>query len=440
MVRPLYSIALYLAVPLILLRLVIRSLREPGYGKHWGERFGFGTTRSTTEHRPIIWLHAVSVGEVRAALPLIAGLMRRFPAHALLLTSMTPTGRDMALRSVPNGVEVRYLPYDLPVAMSRFVETWQPKVLLVMETELWPNMLATCERHSVRCVLVNARLSEKSRAGYACFAPIAALAREALGRFDAVLAQSAEDAQRLQSLGARRVDVSGNVKFDLVPDAQLIELGKSWQRAVRPRAILLVASTREGEESLLLPAFVRAFADAASRPLLVLVPRHPARIEEVISLVRTAGLRCERRSNQPPASDDDVWIGDSMGEMPAYYAMCDVAIIGGSFVPLGGQNLIEAAAVGAPIIIGPSTYNFAEATKLALAAGALQQVRDAADGMLAAAALLKDLQQREQMSRAGAAFTAQHRGATERSLNLVDQLLVDSATKGATANERPGNR
>lgn len=441
MVRTLYSVALYLAVPLILLRLVLRSLREPGYREHWDERFGFGASASQqSDARPLIWLHAVSVGEVRAALPLINGIARRFPTHALLLTCMTPTGRDMALRSVPSGVEVRYLPYDLPGAMSRFVGRWRPRALLVMETELWPNMLAACEQHSVRCVLVNARLSEKSRAGYARFEPVASLAKEALGRFDAVLAQSPDDANRLQSLGARRVDVSGNVKFDLVPDASLVDLGRSWQRAIRPRAILLVASTREGEEALLLPAFARAFADRALRPLLVLVPRHPARIEEVISLVRNAGLRSTRRSSQPPTVDDDVWIGDSMGEMPAYYAMCDVAIIGGSFVPLGGQNLIEAAAVGAPIIIGPSTYNFAEATKLALAAGALEQVHDAADGMLAAAALLKDQQRREQMSRAGVAFTALHRGATERSLNLVEQLLAGSAAKSAALSPSSDDR
>lgn len=433
MVRTLYSIALYLAVPLILLRLVIRSLREPGYGKHWGERFGFGTTRPTSEHRPIIWLHAVSVGEVRAALPLISGLMHRFPAHALLLTCMTPTGRDMALRSVPSGVEVRYLPYDLPDAMSRFVETWQPKVLLVMETELWPNMLATCARRSVRCVLVNARLSEKSRAGYARFAPVSALAKEALGRFDAVLAQSTEDAQRLQSLGARRVDVSGNVKFDLVPDAPLIELGKAWRQDVQSRSILLLASTREGEESLLLPAFLRAFADIPSRPLLVLVPRHPARVAEVVGLVEASGLSLMRRTQGPPTPACEVWIGDSMGEMPAYYAMCDVAVIGGSFAPLGGQNLIEAAAVGAPIVIGPSTFNFAEATKLALSAGALVQTRDASEGMTVAAALLKDPARREQMSRAGVAFTKTHRGATERSLEVVGHLLRGTTTPTPTA-------
>jgi 3-deoxy-D-manno-octulosonic-acid transferase len=433
MVRALYSIALYLAVPLILLRLAIRSLREPGYRNHWGERFGFGAARATTEQRPIIWLHAVSVGEVRAALPLITGLARRFPTHALLLTCMTPTGREMAMRSVPDSVNVRYLPYDLPGAMSRFIAAWQPKILLVMETELWPNMLATCERYSVRRVLVNARLSEKSRAGYARFAPVAALARQALGRFDAVLAQSPDDAQRLRSLGASRVDVSGNVKFDLVPDAQLIDLGKSWQQAIRPRAILLLASTREGEEALLLPAFVSAFADTTSRPLLVLVPRHPARVEEVLGLVAAAGLRATRRSKQAPAVDDDVWIGDSMGEMPAYYAMCDATIIGGSFALLGGQNLIEAAAVGTPIIIGPSTFNFAEATRLALAAGALVQVSDASESMTAVAALLKDPAQRERMSQAGVGFTTLHRGATERSLVVVEQLLLGATTQAPVA-------
>jgi 3-deoxy-D-manno-octulosonic-acid transferase len=424
MTRFLYSAIFYLLVPIILLRLAIRSIREPGYRGHWRERFGFGAkSTSASTSRPVIWLHAVSVGEVRAALPLVVGLTKRYPGYTLLLTCMTPTGRDMALRSVPPEVEVRYLPYDLPDAVSRFVRTWRPRVLLVMETELWPNLLATCQANAVRCVLVNARLSEKSRAGYARFAPVAALARDAFACFDAVLAQSERDAQRLVSLGAHSVSVTGNVKFDLVPDAELIARGNGWRQAIGTRSALLLASTREGEEPVLLSEFVRAFPNRATRPLLVLVPRHPARVAEVVKIVQAAGLEIALRSVALPTSSCDVWIGDSMGEMPAYYAMCDVAVIGGSFLPFGGQNLIEAAAVGRPIIIGPSTYNFSEATKLARDADALEQVGGADQCMSTAAALLAQPARRERMAEAGREFTSQHRGATTRSLEVIERLL-----------------
>ncbi|MFZ5510080.1 MAG: lipid IV(A) 3-deoxy-D-manno-octulosonic acid transferase, partial [Pseudomonadota bacterium] len=364
------------------------------------------------------WLHAVSVGETRAAQPLVAALRATYPGHRILLTHMTPTGRDTSEVLFGEGVERVYLPYDYPWAVRRFLRHFRPSLGVFMETEIWPNLIAACGAAGVPLLLLNARLSAKSARGYARFRR---LTRPALAGFRAIAAQTEDDAARLRQLGAANVSVTGSMKFDVLPPAAQLATGVALRRRFGSRPVLLAASTRDGEEALLLDAFARAkLADA----LLVLVPRHPQRFDEVAQLVQARGLRLARRSaDEAIAPDTRVVLGDSMGEMFAYYAACDVAFIGGSLLPYGSQNLIEACAVGVPVLVGPSTYNFAEAADKAVAAGAALRVADADEVMRRAGELLADEPARRRMGEAGKAFTAQHRGATARALELVEAVL-----------------
>ena len=437
MLRPIYTLLMHLAIPAILVRLWWRGRIESGYRQFIGERFGGADEGGSGGGKgtPRIWIHAVSVGEVRAAVPLIAGLRVAHPESRVVLTCMTPSGRRTARDLLTSNVSVCYLPYDLPWALGRFITRWRPMMLVVMETELWPNLLAACQTRKVQAFLANARLSEKSRSGYAKVAPIRALAADAFGKFNAVMAQSTADAERLRSLGAHNVVVTGNVKFDLVIEPSMLTLGAAWRAPIAAvqRPILLLASTREHEEMALVDAFRRMYLDNSAqeaavsmRPLLVVVPRHPSRFDDVDARIRSTGLRMARRSSlaaasagEGPPADVDVWLGDSMGEMQAYYAMCDIAIIGGSFQPLGGQNLIEAAALGKPIIMGPSTFNFAEAVRLARAADAMISVTDAEGAMKESMALLGDHARLRCIGANAGAFAEGHRGATEKTLAVI---------------------
>jgi 3-deoxy-D-manno-octulosonic-acid transferase len=437
-----YTLLMHLVMPLILVRLWMRGRTESGYRKHIGERFGGRDQGGVSSSAPVdsIWVHAVSVGEVRAAVPLIAALRAQWPDAPVVLTCMTPTGRRAALDLFTSSVTVCYLPYDLPWALARFINRWRPMALVIMETELWPNLLAACAARRIPAFLANARLSEKSRTGYARFAFVRALARNAFGQFHTVIAQSEADARRLQSLGAARVVVSGNLKFDLAVDPEFVERGTTWRSAVTTdakdgRPILLLASTREHEEMTLVNAYRRVFVDAGgagaklarARPLLVIVPRHPSRFDDVASRIADTGLAIHRRSaSRAPTADTDVWLGDSMGEMQAYYAMCDVAIVGGSFQPLGGHNLIEAAALGKPVIMGPSTFNFSEAVRLALATEAMISVTDADSAMVEAATLLASPERLKQMGENTRHFAHEHQGATTRTLEIVQNALLEN--------------
>ena len=321
-----------------------------------------------------------------------------------------------------------YLPYDFVRLHRRLLAHFQPCILLIMETEIWPNLLYTAKRHSLPALIVNARLSEKSLRGYTRFANIAALIRQALRSVSVVAAQSSADAERFRALGAAQIVVTGNIKFDVAPDAALIAPGQAWRDGLGSRHVLLCASTREGEESLLLSAYLRTF-DRVARgdTLLVIVPRHPQRFDAVAAEIQSAGLRFTRRSQATPHTADfvaiDVWLGDSMGEMAAYLSLCDVAIIGGSFLPLGGQNLIEASALGKPVIMGPSTFNFAEAARLALDVGAMAQVDNAFEAMRVALSLHNDEARRILMGDAGLKLVAANRGSTEKVVALVDSIL-----------------
>jgi len=410
--RFLYTLLTYLALPLIALRLMWRARRQREYLQHVGERFGFYDDASAPG--PWLWVHAVSVGETRAAEPLISALQQRYPQHRILLTHMTPTGRATSMALFGDRVTRCYLPYDYPGAVARFLDRFQPAAGVLMETEVWPNLIHAAASRDIPLYLVNARLSERSLRGYQ---RTGILAREAMRGFRAIAAQSEGDAARLQTLGAQQVSVTGNLKFDLEVPAQQIEQGKALRQTLGTRPVLLAASTREGEEALLLDAVQRAGLRDA---LLVIVPRHPQRFDEVAGLIAARGLHLQRRSALDPiAADTAVLLGDSMGEMFIYYAACDVVLMGGSFLPYGAHSLIEPCALGRPVIIGPSTYNFAEAAEAAVAAGAALRVDDLAEALALALQLAADPTRARRMGEAGVIFTAAHRGATQRVLALI---------------------
>ena len=410
--RLLYTLVVCFLLPFALARLAWRARLQPGYLRHVAERFGH---YAAVPEAPLIWLHAVSVGETRAAEPLVRALQVTYPQHRILLTHMTPTGRETGETLFGGRVARCYLPYDFPGAVARFLDHFRPRAGIMMETEIWPNLIRAGRARSIPLYLVNARLSKKSYAGYRRFG---GLVRESLAGFAAVAAQSEDDARRLAVLGAGEVRVTGNVKFDVAPPLEQLELGQSLRRGFgEARPVLLAASTREGEEALLLDALEGI---AAPGLLTVIVPRHPQRFDEVARLLEARGVRYQRRSaNAVTAPDTRVVLGDSMGEMFAYYAACDFAFIGGSLLPLGGQNLIEACAVGKPVLIGPSTYNFADAVELAVQAGAAIQVPDPAALAREAGRLLRDPAAARRMSQAALAFANAHRGATARVLELI---------------------
>ncbi|KVN82636.1 lipid IV(A) 3-deoxy-D-manno-octulosonic acid transferase [Burkholderia ubonensis] len=432
MLRVIYRALWWLVAPLAVVRLVVRSRKERGYREHIGERFGYGPGRAPDDRAPLIWVHAVSVGETRAAQPLIDALMKARPDARILLTHMTPSGRATGAQIFGDRVLRCYLPYDMPGAVRRFLRAWRPTLGLVMETEVWPTLIDECRRADVPLVLTNARMSARS---YRRAAKFGAAARDVFGGFSRVLAQSPADAERLGSLGARHVTVLGNLKFDMTTPPELAARGHAWRDAIGARPVWVAASTRENEEALVLQAFAAVTTPGA---LLILVPRHPQRFGEVEALVARNGLKCVRRSawaadaaalaaGQPAAArlpaDVTVLLGDSMGELGAYYAAADVAFIGGSLLPLGGQNLIEACAVGVPVLIGPHVFNFTQATADAVAAGAAQQVQDPADLARVLDALFADNARRIAMGAAGAAFAARHRGATARTVDVLAALL-----------------
>ena len=409
--RTAYSILLHLLIPFALMRLVWRARRQPAYLRHIPERFGFYSSRPAA---PLIWLHAVSVGETRAAEPLLKALRERWPEHRVLLTHMTPTGRATGEQVFGDAVSRCYLPYDLPWATARFLSHFRPQLGLLLETELWPNLIHACRIKSIPLYLVNARLSERSARGYARFAR---LTRATLQELAGVAAQTADDAQRLITLGAPEVTVCGNLKFDRSPHPQDFELGERLRGRFGARPVFVAASTREGEEEKVLAA-----VELAAQPqlLTVIVPRHPQRFDAVARLLAGRSLTYQRRSDgQPVAESTAVVLGDSMGELYAYYAACDLAFVGGSLLPLGGQNLLEACAVGKPVVVGPFTFNFEEATRLAMGAGAAVQVRDEQELGSRVVELLANAERRSRMGQAGLALMRQHQGAAQRIVSLL---------------------
>lgn len=427
MLRVLYSLLWVLVLPLALLRLAWRARKEPGYVQHVGERLGaYG---SLPKPGPWLWVHAVSVGETRAAQPLVEALLAAHPHHRLLLTHMTPTGRQTGAQLFGHERRILqcYLPYDLPWLVRRFMRYFRPQVGMLMETEVWPNLVHGARKAGVPLYLVNARLSPRSYRRTARFGRAAAAM---YGDFAGVLAQTAGDAERFRALGVRSVQITGNLKFDMQPAPAGVALAGQLRKVFGARAVLAAASTREGEEAMLLDAFSRwkSLAPAVPRPALLLVPRHPQRFDEVAAMAARAGFSVERRSSldldggRSPLTADLV-LGDSMGEMAMYFAASDLAFIGGSLLPLGGQNLIEACAVGTPVLIGPHTFNFAQATEDAIAAGACLRVDNADALMRTAASLLADPARLAEMRAHAQTFAGLHRGATVRTLAAVAPAL-----------------
>jgi len=416
MARLAYTLVVLALLPWALLHLLWRARRQPAYLEHWGERFGRFPQRNPAG--PLIWLHAVSVGETRAAQPLVAALRARHPGHRILITHMTPTGRETSEAIFGDTVERCYLPYDTPWAMRRFLRCFRPVVGVIMETELWPNLIAACRAADIPLLLVNARLSDRSARRYARFSR---LSREAVAGLSAISCIGDGDAQRLRALGAGDAAVFGSVKFDMAPPEAQLALGSAFRNRLGGRPVFLCASTREGEEALILDAW-RQRADA--RALLAIVPRHPQRFGAVAALAESKGMVVSRRSaDREVPTETEVWIGDSMGEMFAYYAAADVAFVGGSLLDYGSQNFIEPCAVGTPVMIGPSTFNFADAAREALACGAARNISDADELVAVALHLLRDEPARSAMGAAGKAFAARHRGATAKNLELISGFI-----------------
>ena len=418
--RAAYALLLGVLAPAYVLRLWWRGRAEPLYRTAIGERFGryLGRTEPGA-----LWIHAVSLGETRAAAALVAALRVRRPGLRLLLTHGTATGRAAGAELLGPGDAQSWLPYDLAPVVRRFYAHWRPALGVLMETEAWPTLVRVASQGGPPLLLANARLSARSLARGQAYA---ALLRPAFAMLARVLAQTEADAERLRRAGARRVDVMGNLKFDVAPDPALLARGAAWAAASSERPVVLAAITREGEEQALLATWS---ALSQARPRLLVVPRHPQRFDEVAALVQAAGLSCSRRSRWAEDRPDaealaaEVWLGDSLGEMPAYYAAANAALLGGSYAPLGGHNLIEAAACGCPLVMGPHTYNFADAATLSLAAGASERAHDMTEGVARAVALCGDAARRGAMRAAALAFAGAHRGAAGRMADAVLEAL-----------------
>jgi len=409
--RALYTLLWCLALPLLPLRLWWRGRREPGYRTRIGERFGRYEADVPRPRGDVYWIHAVSLGETRAAEPLVRRIAQARPQATILLTSMTATGREAGRAFADARVIQAWLPYDVPFAVAAFLQRFSPRAGLLMETELWPNLVHACRSRGVPLFLVNARMSAKSARGYE---RLGTLTRPMLRDLAGIAAQSDADAARLAALGARDLTVTGSLKFDMaVPDAML-EHGAALRACFgRDRPVWLAASTRDGEEALLLDAIAKQ--SLPDDTLLVLVPRHPQRFDDVFAMVAARGLACARRSAGGAIDGATrVVLSDSMGEMLAYCTAADVAFVGGSLLPLGGQNLLEPIAVGVPTLVGPHTFNFAETTTRAIEAGAARRVPDADALIREVDRLLRDPQERAAMSAAARTFVAAHRGAADR--------------------------
>jgi 3-deoxy-D-manno-octulosonic-acid transferase len=415
--RALYTLLLYLVTPLVLLRLLWKSRLQPEYRHRIGERFGFVVP---APEGVAVWVHAVSVGESLAALPLIEALIARHGEGRVWVTTTTPTGSARVAAALGARVRHSYAPYDLPGAVARFLERARPQQVVVMETELWPTLFRAVRRRGLPLLLANARLSPRSFKGYSRFRRSIAGVLADCGE---VAAQSEADAQRFRALGAPRVGVVGNIKFDLAVPAPQVRAGRQWRElfgAARP--VWIAASTHEGEEQAALDAHT-AVLKLLPEAVLILVPRHPQRFDEVAQRLRRSGLVMTRRSQAEPDARTQVLLGDSMGEMFLYYGAADAAFVGGSLAPLGGHNVLEPAALGLPVLFGPHMHNFVAARDLLLECGAARGVANAAGLAPALLELLGNPAERARMGAAGQAAVEANRGALRRLLKLLGEAV-----------------
>lgn len=418
--RYLYTLLLYLAVPLILVRLYRRGHKVPDYRRRWGERFGLFPALPESG---CIWIHAVSLGETRAALPLVQTLRTRHPQIPLLVTTTTPTGSRQVREALGDTVYHVYAPYDLPGAVGRFLRRARPRLAVIMETELWPNLFRHCRMEGIPLIVANARLSERSLSGYR---KLRRLTARTLDQVTMIAAQSRSDAGRFQILGAspERLRVIGNIKYDLDLPQGVVERGYKLRRtwgAERP--VLIAASTHNGEDGQILEAFARLRQNLPTL-LLLLVPRHPERFAVVAGLCRQSGWRVVARSEQPSsAADTDIFLVDTLGELLLFYASADVAFVGGSLVPTGGHNVLEPALLGLPVLFGPHMFNFAEISQRLLAAEAAFQINNAQEVADMAERLFTDKALRKTAGERGKAVVEANRGALAALVEIIEIYL-----------------
>lgn len=439
MIHRVYSWLMWAMQPLLRSKLRRRGLKEPGYLEHMEERFGvYANTLDTASHtkkssRTCIWVHAVSLGETRAAEVLLHALRAEYPEVRIVLTHGTATGRTLGASLMKEGDVQVWQPWDTPVIVQKFLTHFQPHLAVVLETEVWPNWVAQCNRANIPMVLVNARMSEKSMRSAQ---RLAWLSGPAYAGLSGVWAQTPDDAKRLELLGASVMEVVGNVKFDAQPNSILLAQALLWSKNFT-RPVVLLASSREGEEDLWLDALQALKENPVDGQEHVhavhwlVVPRHPQRFDEVAQAIVNRGWKLSRRSawvDGPSQIDeenlDTIWLGDSMGEMSLYFGLADVALLGGSFMPLGGQNLIEATACGCPVIMGPHTFNFAEAAELALEADAAIRVEDMAQAVTSALQLVCSGPDENNYVSACLAFTQKNKGATQRTVQALKPYLM----------------
>lgn len=416
-----YTVSIYLLGPVILLRLLYRAIRAPAYAQRLAERFGFGDVAETNK---TMWLHCVSVGEVLAAVPLVKALQQRYPDHRLTLTCMTPTGSERIQEAFGGSVDHYYAPYDMPDAVSRFLHRVKPSILIIMETELWPNTIAACQRRNIPVILANGRLSDRSAKAYQRIRP---LVQPMLAGLSVIAAQHRDDGARFVALGLTQaaLHVTGNIKFDLSLDKAVqlkaAELREQWHGKDK-RRVFLAASTHRGEDEIILEAFAE-IKTKIDNPLLVLVPRHPERFNQVAELCALAGFNVARRSSADKVGGADILLGDTMGELMTFFGACDIAFVGGSLVSAGGHNVIEPAAWGVPIVTGPYLFNFSEASQLLVDGGGMLVCNDANQLAEQCIALLNSQQRREQMGSQASLIAEANRGALDKLIAVIDRFI-----------------
>ncbi len=418
--RILYSILLYLLTPLFLLRLLWRGFKSPAYWRRWPERFGFSTPAFSEQP---IWIHAVSVGEVRAAIPLIKSLQEKYASTPVLVTTTTPTGSAQVKQALGEKVQHVYMPFDLPGAVKRFINKVKPRAVIIMETEIWPNLFHYCKQSSVPVVLANARMSKKSAQGYARFG---GFIRKTLANLAFIAAQHDSDAARLIKLGTKpeQVKVTGSIKFDInLPETLMSDTQALKKQFGETRPVWIAASTHDGEDEQVLNAF-NLIRQIVPDCLLILVPRHPERFEQVTSLCKHYGFNVVKRSeNQPCTSNTEIFIGDTMGELLLFYSVSDIAFIGGSLVEHGGQNPLEASAIGIPVVFGPHTFNFSEVIKLLLEAGAGEQASSEQQLAEVVTKYMKDKALCQKTGLKGKQVVEQNRGALDNLTGIISGFI-----------------
>nr|WP_266158190.1 lipid IV(A) 3-deoxy-D-manno-octulosonic acid transferase [Dyella silvatica] len=420
--RYLYTLAMYLVTPFIMLRLLARGVRYRDYHRRWRERFGFPSAPAVSGS---LWVHAVSVGEVNAAEPLIKALRDSYPNAPLVVTTVTPTGSERVRQLFGDSVVHVYLPYDLPFAVSRFLQRVRPRLAIIVETEIWPNLYFACRRRGIPLMIVNARLSERSLRGYK---PMGGLVRSALSCVCLIAAQSRTDAARYHLLGAdpSTILVSGNMKFDMpvadgaVPAGE--ELRQQWGRL---RPVWIAGSTHEGEEMPVLEAHLEVLKRLPDA-LLLIAPRHPERFKMVEHSARSLGFSVATRSaDRVPSESHQVFVIDAMGELMPFYAAADLAFVGGSLIPIGGHNVLEPAALSTPVLVGPHTFNFEEITLTLIREGGGARVKGKEDLGKEVLRLLLDTARRERMGASARVVFDSERGAVRRVMGLIDKQLQE---------------